>query len=124
MALTDVQIYEKHPDIKALNDEYVALGKALPELANAVTLTGSLMADAEAAQRSAVQTATEAVQAAQKQLDSVKAQQALSVTKAKAAYDEAVSKATLATSRRAEVQQRHNAAIEAVQAVENSASEG
>lgn len=116
MALTDVQIYAAHPDIKALNDEWVALGKSLPDLANAVTTTGAALTEAQEAQRKAVQESTEAVQAAQKQLAIVKAAEALTVSKAESAYQEAESQARRATDRRSELQKRHNTAMEAVQA--------
>lgn len=123
MGLTDAQIYEQHPDIKAMNDEYVALGQQVPALANAVAAAGDLVTEANAQRREAIRVATEAVQVAQKVLAQVKAKHTLDVTKANGVYDEAVSEQKRVTARRNEVQQRHNEAIDAVQAENATADE-
>lgn len=116
MALTDVQIYESHPEVKALNDEYVSLGKSLPDLANKTSSAGAALADAENVQRDAIRTATEAVQAAQKMLAKVTADQRVAVLAAKRAYSEATSEQVRVQTRRAEVQRLHNEAVDAIQA--------
>lgn len=115
MPLTDAQIYEQHPEIAALNSEFVQLGKQLPDMANAVSQAGEALATATEEQRKAIADATAAVQEAEKNLRSVKAAQALAVSKAQAAYDEAESAQRTATNRRREVQKRHNEQMAAVQ---------
>lgn len=85
---TDKDIYESHPDIKALNDEYVSLGKGLPALADTVV------------------SAREALIAATEQQRKIIADAENAVVDAKRAYD-------LAVDKRKAVQAKHNAAMEA-----------
>ena len=113
--LTDAQIYEQHPEIKQLNDVYVELGKGEADRANRVAETGAALTEAQAAARAAIAGATEQVQLAQKALASVQAEQRLLMTKAANAFDEAQADQRAALQRRAEIQRRHNAAIEAAQ---------
>lgn len=114
--LTDVQIYEKRPDLKALNDEYAEIGRQLPALANQISEAANAALAAQQSARDHVNAAIEAVQAAQKRHQLVVAQEKARLQQAQAALENLQSQQRQLTERRAEVQRLHNAGLDAAQA--------
>ncbi len=118
MSLTDAQIYAAHPDIKAMNDQYVALGSTLKDLEPKLIAAHEAVQAAENTYRTCREAAQLDLQKAQAALAGVEAAGKSLVNSATRTLSMLRDEVIATQQKQTTIQRHHNDAIADVQSAE------